>query len=54
MSLDLYSTKYDNLMIIGDRNAEVNLESTKLFYETYDLNNLIKVPTCYKDPEKHS
>ena len=53
-SLDPYSTKYDNLMVIGDLNAEINLECMKLFCETYDLSSLIKVPTCYKNLEKPS
>ena len=53
-SLDPYSTKYDNLMVIGDLNAEINLECMKLFCETYNLSSLIKVPTCYKNPEKPS
>ena len=39
-------------MVIGDLNAGVNLECMKCFCETYDLNSLIKVPTCYKNPEK--
>ena len=30
-SLDSYSTKYDNLMVVGDLNAEVNLECMKRF-----------------------
>ena len=41
-------------MVIGDLKAEVNLECMKLFCETYDLSSLIKVPTCYKNPEKPS
>ena len=41
-------------MVIGDFNAEINLECMKLFYESYDLSNLIKVPTCYTNPEKPS
>ena len=41
-------------MVIGELNAEVNLECMKLFCETYDLRSLIKVPTCYKNPEKPS
>ena len=53
-SLDPYSTKYDNLMVIGDLNAEINLECMKRFCETYDLSSLVKVPTCYKNPEKPS
>ena len=51
---DLYSTKYDNLMVTGDLNAEVNLERIKLFCETYDLKGLTKVPICYDNPEKPS
>ena len=50
-SLDPYSTKY---LVIGELNAEVNLECMKLFCETYDLSSLIKVLTCYKNPEKPS
>ena len=34
-SLEPFSAKYDNLMVIGDLNAEVNLESMKRFCETY-------------------
>ena len=30
-SLDPYSTKYNNLVVIGDLNAEINLECMKLF-----------------------
>ena len=53
-SLDSYFTKYDKLMVIGGLNAKVNLECMKLFRETYDQSSLIKVPTCYKNPEKPS
>ena len=53
-SLDPYSTKYDDLMVIRDLNAEINLECMKLFYETYDLSSLIKILTCYNSPEKPS
>ena len=48
------STKYDNLMVIGDLNAEINLECMKFFSEICDLSSLIKVPTCYENPEKPS
>ena len=53
-NLDSYSTKSDNLIVIGDLNDEVNLECMKLFCETYDLSSLIKVRTCYKNPENPS
>ena len=39
-------------MVIGDLNAEVNLECRNLFCEMYDLSSLVKVPTGYKNPEK--
>ena len=41
-------------MVIGDLNAEVNLECMKHFCETFGLNSLIKVPTCYVNPKKPS
>ena len=41
-------------MVIRGLNATVNLECMKLFCETYDLSSLIKIPTCYKNPEKPS
>ena len=41
-------------MVIEDLNAKINLECMKFFCETYDLSSLIKVPTCYKNPEKPS
>ena len=53
-SLDPYSTKYNNLMVIRGLNAKVNLECMKRFCETYGLSSLIKIPTCYKNPEKPS
>ena len=51
---DFYSTTYDNLMLVGNLNAEINLQCVKLFCANYDLSSLIKVPTCYKNPEKPS
>ena len=50
-SLDPYSSKYDNIMVIRDLNAEFNLECMKIFCETYQLSSLIKVSTCYKNQE---
>ena len=41
-------------MVIEGLNAEVNQECMKHFFETDDLNSFIKVPTCYKNPEKPS
>ena len=41
-------------MVIGDLNAEVNLECMKHFCENFGLNSLIKVLTCYVNPKKPS
>ena len=49
-NLDALIGQYDNLIIIGDFNAECNESSMENFCETYDLFNLIMEPTCYKDP----
>ena len=41
--------KYDNIIIIGDFNAEeVTNSHVKSFLLNFALENLVKVPTCYK------
>ena len=39
-SLDLYSAKSENLMMIGDCNAELSQTDIKDFCKSYKLNNL--------------
>ena len=41
-------------MVIGDFNVEANNSAMSVFSDTYNLKNLIKVPTCYKNPNKPS
>ena len=48
--LDKYLSTYDNLLLIGDFNSEINDSEMTSFCETYNLKNLIKEPTCYKNP----
>ena len=48
-SLDKYLGDYDNLLLLGDFNSEVVENSMKEFCGIYNLNNLIKEPTCYKN-----
>ena len=45
---------YGNIILIGDFNAEPL--DTALFYfcETYDLKNIVKDKTCFKNPSKPS
>ena len=40
---------YDNILILGHFNAEMSENSMLDFCAQYDLKNLIKEPTCYKN-----
>ena len=53
-NLDLYSAQYENLIMIGDFNSDVNQSCMKAFFESYNLSSLIKEPTCYKNPQNPS
>ena len=48
-SLDLHSSKYEKILILGDFNVEIEEANMKSFY---NLESLIKQPTCYKNPSK--
>ena len=41
--------KYDNFLLLGDFNSEMQENAMKEFSETYNLSNLIKEPTCFKN-----
>ena len=49
--LDSYLPRYDNVILMGDFNAEPSLSSMNNFCELYNLKNLVKEPTCFKNPE---
>ena len=53
-NLDLHSAHYENLIIIGDFNTDINQSCMKSFCETYTLSSLIKEPTCHKNPQNPS
>ena len=46
--IDRLIQKYDNLLFIGDYNAEVKEEPLQNFILNYNLKCLIKEPTCFK------
>ena len=48
-NLDLYSSQYENNIIIGDFNVGVSDPHMTDFCNTYNLSSLIKEPTCYKN-----
>ena len=52
--LDKLLPKYENLLALGDWNSEMTEESMENFCEMYNLENLIKEPTCFKSTENPS
>ena len=48
--LDHHMTKYENFLLLGDFNSELSENAMKEFCDTYNLTNLIKEPTCFKNP----
>ena len=53
-SLDKTMANYDNILILGDLNSTLSDAPMKNFCELYNLENLIKEPTCYKNPDNPS
>ena len=49
--LDFYSQKYENIIVMGDFNAETSQSDMTNFMLNFNLYNLIKTPTCYKSSE---
>ena len=49
--LDLYSSNYEKILILGDFNVSVKENHMKCFCDIYGLETLIKKPTCYKNSE---
>ena len=50
--LDVHSTKYEKIVIMGDFNVEIDDPKMQTFCEVYNFKSLIKQPTCYKNPVK--
>ncbi len=46
--LEYYLIKYDNILIIGDFNAEVTNSHVNNFLLNFGLENLVNDPTCFK------
>ena len=41
---------FENFLLLGDFNSEIEESHTKEFCNIYNLNNLITEPTCFKNP----
>ena len=52
--LNELSIKYDNFILIGDFNSEMHEEPMNIFCTTYNLKNLVKEPTCFKNIDNPS
>ena len=50
-SLDVYSSTYEEIVILGDFNVEKENNYMKIFCKNYNFKTLIKQPTCYKNPD---
>ena len=50
----VYSSAYDNYIVISDFNIEADSNEMESFCDTFDLTSLIKEPTCYKNPDNPS
>ena len=53
-SIDVFTSKYDNLLFLGDFNAGLEDTSVKNVCRGYNLTSMINQPTCYKNPESPS
>ena len=52
--LDKFLPCYENLLLLGDFNSEVCEKEMQEFCDMYNLVNLIKEPTCFKNPNNPS
>ena len=45
--LDVNSTSYNNFIILGDFNIEIEEQQTEVFCQNYSLKSPIRQPTCH-------
>ena len=45
-----YMNKYDNFLMLGEFNSEMSEYAMEEFCDIYNMTNLIKEPTCFKNP----
>ena len=54
IDIDQFSATYDNLILLVDFNVEPEEVNMLDFLNIYNLKNLVKQKTCYKNPENPS
>ena len=52
--LDNYIGNYDNILLLGDFNSEFSEPCLNDFCDICNLKNLVKKPTCFKNPDNPS
>ena len=52
--LDLYSSSYERIILVGDFSSEINDKCMNDFCESYNLSSLIRESTYYKNHENSS
>ena len=52
--LDHHCRQYENLILIGDFNCEIDEVAISSFVDSYDLTNLVRNPTCFKSDNPRS
>ena len=50
--MEKLNSAYNNLVLLGDFNAEPEEESISEFLNLYNLRNLVKLNTCFKNADK--
>ena len=53
-AINFYSKTYENIIVLGDFNAEISQPDLASFCAIYNLKSLINEPTCYKNPDNPS
>ena len=53
-ALDYLCTKYENIILIGDFNCEAEEDVISGFMDNYNLQNLVRCPTCFKSGNPRS
>ena len=48
LSLNFFSSSYENFLLLGDFNLSRENPNFKNLFNSFDLESLIKTPTCYK------
>ena len=50
-AIEFYLKTYENIIIMGDFNAEISEPNLASFCTFYNFKSLINKPTCYKNPD---